>query len=491
MTRADAASTSTDGADASTRSGHDTPRRAFGFARLAGGRVVGLDLARFLALIGMMAAHVWNERLPEGGPTLALTLVQGRAAALFAVLAGIGVVLSMRRYLGGVDGSGRGSDGRAAARNRSAKTASSSESSESSKSPGSFELFGAPRGMAPAIRALLARGAVVMAIGLTVGLVDSGIAIILVFYGASFWLTIPFLRLRAGALVGVAVLWAVVWPVVSFGIRTEWLTDTGFANPSWTNLGDPQFVPDLFVTGVYPVFTWIVYLLVGMAVGRLVLVARASAEQDGGRMLRRLALRLTLGGAAAAFTGWALSSLALGPLGGIDAIALTRGYTSGTQGRDLVETDLQGSGFGLVPLESPWWLVSSLAHSGATFDLVLTAGTAVAVIGLCLFAGFSVRGVGAAVLAPVVAAGAAPLTIYCTHVFVEAATAAVLPPDAWMIEDLMWLVSSPKLWLLHVAGALLIGLALALLGRRGPLETAVTTLSRAAAAGLPRKRPGR
>jgi hypothetical protein len=208
-------------------------------------------------------------------------------------------------------------------------------------------------------------------------------------------------------------------------------------------------------------------------------------------MLRRLALRLTLGGAAAAFTGWALSALALGPLGGIDAIALTRGYTTGTQGRDLVEADLQGSGFGLVPLESPWWLASSLAHSGAALDLLLTAGTAVAVIGLCLFAGFAVRGVGAAVLAPVVAAGAAPLTIYCTHVFVEAATAAALPPDAWMFEGLMWLVSSPQLWLLHVAGALLIGLVLALLGRRGPLETSVTTLSRAAAAGLPRKRPGR
>jgi hypothetical protein len=220
-------------------------------------------------------------------------------------------------------------------------------------------------------------------------------------------------------------------------------------------------------------------------------VARAAAAQDGGRMLRRLALRLTFGGAVAAFAGWALSALALGPLGGIDAIARSRGFTAGSEGQDMVATDLQGSGFGLVPLESPWWLTSSLAHSGSTLDLVLTAGTAVAIIGLCLFAGLAVRGVGAAILAPVVAAGAAPLTIYCTHVFVEAATAAVLPPDAWMDDDLMWLVSSPQLWLLHVAGALLIGLVLALLGRRGPLETAVTTLSRAAAAGLPRKRPAR
>lgn len=478
MTRADAVSPSTDGADASTRSGRATPRRAFGFARLAGGRVVGLDLARFLALIGMMAAHVWNERLPEGGPTLALTLVQGRAAALFAVLAGIGVVLSMRRYLGGVDGSGRGAGGRAAAHDRSAGTGAS---------PEPHELFGAPRGMAPAIRALLARGAVVMAIGLTVGLVDSGIAIILVFYGASFWLTIPFLRVHAGALLGVALLWALVWPILSFGLRAAWWPSPEFANPSWTTIGDPQFVIDLFITGVYPVFTWIVYLLVGMAVGRLVLVARASAARDGGRMLRRLALRLTLGGAAAALVGWALSALALGPLGGIDAIARSRGFTTGADGQNMVAADLQGSGFGLVPLESPWWLASSLAHSGATLDLVLTAGTAVAVIGLCVFAGFAVRGVGAAVLAPVVAAGAAPLTIYCTHVFVEALTAAALPADAWMDEDLMWLVSSPQLWLLHVAGTLVIGLVLALLGRRGPLETAVTTLSRAAAAGLPRK----
>lgn len=484
MTRADAAPPSTDGAGASTRSGHDTPRRAFGFARLARGRIVGLDLARFLALIGMMAAHVWNERLPEGGPTIALTLVQGRAAALFAVLAGVGIVLSMRRYLGGIDGSGSGSGGRNRPHEASTRAAASASAEVD-------PVFGAPHGMPAAVRALLARGAAVMAIGLTLGLVDSGIAIILVFYGASFWLTIPFLRLHAGALVGVALLWALVWPILSFGVRTVWWPSTEFANPSWTTLGDPQFVPDLFITGVYPVFTWIVYLLVGMAVGRLLLVARASAAEDGGRMLRRLALRLTFGGAAAALAGWALSALALGPFGGIDAIAQSRGFTTSSAGRDMVATDLQGSGFGLVPLESPWWLASSLAHSGATLDLVLTAGTGVAVIGLCLLAGFAVRGAGAVILAPIVAAGAAPLTIYCTHVLVEAATGAVLPVDAWMDDDLMWLMSSPQLWLLHVAGAILIGLVLAVLGRRGPLETAVTTLSRAAGAGLPRKRSDR
>jgi hypothetical protein len=47
----------------------------------------------------MMAAHVWNTEFPDGDATLIQIFVQGRAAALFAVLAGIGIALSTRRYL--------------------------------------------------------------------------------------------------------------------------------------------------------------------------------------------------------------------------------------------------------------------------------------------------------------------------------------------------------------------------------------------------------
>src|SRR6478672_13564809 len=60
------------------------------------GRLRGIDAARGLALLGMMATHV----LPTFGSDAQLTptwvglVFSGRAAALFAVLAGVGLALS-------------------------------------------------------------------------------------------------------------------------------------------------------------------------------------------------------------------------------------------------------------------------------------------------------------------------------------------------------------------------------------------------------------
>src|SRR5262249_44248191 len=60
----------------------------------ARGRIVGLDLARFVALAGMMLTHVWyTSDYLAGTMTWWGTLFEGRSAALFAVLAGVGCVL--------------------------------------------------------------------------------------------------------------------------------------------------------------------------------------------------------------------------------------------------------------------------------------------------------------------------------------------------------------------------------------------------------------
>jgi peptidoglycan/LPS O-acetylase OafA/YrhL len=53
-----------------------------------GDRLVGLDVARCLALLGMVATHVLDERTADGGLTFE-QLAGGRASALFAVLAGV------------------------------------------------------------------------------------------------------------------------------------------------------------------------------------------------------------------------------------------------------------------------------------------------------------------------------------------------------------------------------------------------------------------
>lgn len=59
---------------------------------VATGRVVGLDVARCLALIGMIATHILNST-GEDGITVTQQLAGGRASALFAVLAGVSLSL--------------------------------------------------------------------------------------------------------------------------------------------------------------------------------------------------------------------------------------------------------------------------------------------------------------------------------------------------------------------------------------------------------------
>ncbi|MGJ9407077.1 heparan-alpha-glucosaminide N-acetyltransferase domain-containing protein, partial [Nesterenkonia aurantiaca] len=59
------------------------------------GRLVGIDAARGLALLGLMAIHLlpaWNEE--TGGVSWSWRLFSGDSAALFALLAGVGLALT-------------------------------------------------------------------------------------------------------------------------------------------------------------------------------------------------------------------------------------------------------------------------------------------------------------------------------------------------------------------------------------------------------------
>ena len=61
---------------------------------IAPGRIVGIDAARYLALVGMIATHALVSTTPDGGATLAQQIAGGRASALFAVLAGTTLALA-------------------------------------------------------------------------------------------------------------------------------------------------------------------------------------------------------------------------------------------------------------------------------------------------------------------------------------------------------------------------------------------------------------
>ena len=190
-------------------------------------RLVGLDVARCLALLGMVATHILASRSPAGEETVAHLVAGGRASALFAVLAGVTLAL--------------GSGGRTPFRGRD---------------------------LGIAAAGLAARAVLVALIGLWLGGLESGLAIILTYYGVLFLLGLPFLALRARTLAVLAGVWLVLAPLVSHWLRPE-LPPRRFDNASFDQLGEPVLLAsELLVTGYYPVLTWLAYLFAGMAVGR-------------------------------------------------------------------------------------------------------------------------------------------------------------------------------------------------------------------------------
>jgi len=52
-----------------------------------------VDVARGLALLGMIAVHVIDELDSRGNPTLTTEVAAGRASTLFVMLAGVGLAL--------------------------------------------------------------------------------------------------------------------------------------------------------------------------------------------------------------------------------------------------------------------------------------------------------------------------------------------------------------------------------------------------------------
>ncbi len=225
-------------------------------------RLAGVDAARGLAVLGMVAVHVLPTTTEDGGATLPEQIAGGRSSAAFAVLAGVGVALATRR----------GTD-RWRQRLR-----------------------------------LLLRALLIGALGLSLGGLDVDVAVILAYYAVFFVLLLPFLGWPPRRLLALAAAVALLAPVLSFRVRPS-LPDEGFVNPTWSSLQDPvRLLSDILLAGVYPAVPWAAYLLTGLAVGQLALDRTATA------------LRLAAAGAALWAAASAASALLLGPLGGYRAI---------------------------------------------------------------------------------------------------------------------------------------------------------------------------
>lgn len=394
-----------------------------------GSRLLGVDAARGLALLGMMTVHVLpTSDEMSGEAAWPGVVLSGRSAALFALLAGVGLALL----------SGGSDPDRPNARARWDRTV-------------------------VAVRAVL-----IVVIGLAVTMLDTGVAIILVHYGLLFLLALPFLRMGAGALFSLAAGWALAAPPAYWWLHNtlrgtlddfpwDWRL---WHSPSFADLTTPEVLGmDLALTGYYPLLIWPAYLFTGLAVGRLRLQSTSTALRIAGS-----------GGVLAAVTY----------LTGRLTMAFSDLVPFYAEEYAMSEDRVRGeilTGTHELPLvtEHLWFLLVT-PHQGSTVDVLHTIGVALAVLGLCLLVTERLRWP----LAPLIGAGAMPLTLYVAHLVVVHLWRG--GDDFFGEAGLLAQYSGTTIILGLVIGALAAGLVKHLIGRRGPLE-ALTHAAGVAVAG--------
>lgn len=192
-------------------------------------RVLGLDAARGLAVLGMFAVHIGPPATSPGAGWM--EIFAGRSAALFAVLAGVSLAL-----LSGGAEPRRGRQGK------------------------------------QAMLRITVRALVIGAVGLALAQLHTPVMVILPYYALYFLLCLPLLRLRWQTLAIMAATLTVLGPIISFLIRDALGDDASGGSPVFANLtsldGLRSGAQQLFLTGAYPALTWMPFVIAGLALGR-------------------------------------------------------------------------------------------------------------------------------------------------------------------------------------------------------------------------------
>lgn len=406
-------------------------------------RVRGVDVARAVALFAMMGTHLLREYDDGGRSTPFFWLASGRASALFAVLAGVGLALA-------------------------------SGATEPRVRP--WRATVARVG----VRALL-----IAVVGLSLVALDPPIAVILTNYGLVFLLALPLLGLRPRPLLLLAGIWAILLPCLSFWWRTGLAAGPG-PQLGFSDLAHPaSLLNRLALTGYYPVLTWLAYLMVGLAIGRM--------------PLRRpdVARWLVLGGAGLAAVTWLLSWALMSTIGWRSIVQAGPPLLGGAPlGARWTELDPLS---GTTPTTTPWWLTAVTPHSGTPFDVLHTIGTSALVLGLALMVWSAVERAGQGtvprplvtvlhglmrgLLGAFACVGSMSLTLYTAHVVVTDALQRNVATEAAAVGH----VGSLE-FLAQVAAALLLATLWRRSYSRGPLEQLVHAVSFAAAHAVTRSR---
>ncbi|MGY1552346.1 heparan-alpha-glucosaminide N-acetyltransferase domain-containing protein [Microbacterium sp. A588] len=210
-------------------------------------RLAGVDLARGLAVLGMLAAHLlWTGEVAEWDePSTWTAIVNGRSSILFATLAGVSI---------GILTGGRG--------------------------PLS------PERMSAAWARIAIRAGILLAIGILLIVTGVPVYVILPAYAILFVLVLPFTTMSARAL---------LFTAAGIGILMPFLQPVLNELPFWaSNLGGDVA---LAIGWNYPFTLWIAFVLAGLG------AARADLR------VKRVQIRMLVTGAVVSGAGYALAFL--------------------------------------------------------------------------------------------------------------------------------------------------------------------------------------
>jgi uncharacterized membrane protein len=342
-------------------------------------RLVGIDAARGLALIGLMAIHIlpsWNEETGEASFTW--RVFSGDSAALFALLAGVGLALT--------SGGRHPHEGKAMTADR----------------------------IGLAVRAVL-----IALVGLWIGTLmpeDPPAYSILLYYGVFFLLAIPFLHAGPKVLFASAAVFGVVAPLLMQGLLDQ-LPEWSSYNPTLTTLvTEPgATASQLLLTGSYPALPYMTYLLVGMGLGRL--------------NLRRqeVQIRLLVAGIGIAIFARATSYFLLYAFGGYRRLR----EASAMGEEELAEVLIWGPDS--LPTSTVWWLAIATPHTNTPLAIAASLGVSLAVLGALLLIARKAE----AWLLPLAAMGVMTLTLYTAHLVALSFEAHYDQPYLWYVIHLV------------------------------------------------------
>lgn len=331
------------------------------------GRIIGLDIARGLAVLGMFVAHVGPSR--DGRAGWLLALADGRSSILFAMLAGVSLAILTGRnmpYTG-------------------------------------IELLQAK------VR-IFTRATLLLVISGVLALMNDIVALILSFYATWFILAIPLLLWRPRNLVILTGVFWVAGPIVaaylSFFFEKAGMNATGDSS---------GFVIDTVVTGSYVGLIYMGFVTAGLAIGRLDLTDRS------------VPATLAPIGASLAFVGYGtaylLTQAGYGPAG--DRYLADLPVDDGHRGWRTDDMGLEWDPSVTAPGMDQF--LGAEPHSGTVLEAIGSGGFSIAVIGFLLLAG---PAIGKA-LYPIAAVGSMPLSAYSFHIVAIWFIPAMVFPDSY------------------------------------------------------------